>query len=283
VIVVATMVSVAVAVGVVFLKRADITLPASPAPLGSACLVSTDDGAVSLDADQMANAATIAAVGIRRDLPSRALVVAFAAALQESKLRNLTYGDRDSLGLFQQRPSQNWGTAKQIQNPRYAAGRFYDALVRVHNWQKLRVTDAAQRVQRSAFPEAYQQWADEAKVLAAALNGSATGAVACTVLDEPNRRGSDAARALDESFRLDWGDSAPVPTGEVTGVVLAARSQRIGWQYAHWLVAHATDRGVESVRFGTRLWTARGGGWVTVDARGPQSDERVIAEVFTDG
>jgi len=145
------------------------------------------------------------------------------------------------------------------------------------------LTVAAQSVQRSAFPEAYQQWADEAKVLAAALNGSATGAVACTVLDEPNRRGSDAARALDESFRLDWGDSAPVPTGEVTGVVLAARSQRIGWQYAHWLVAHATDRGVESVRFGTRLWTARGGGWVTVDARGPQSDERVIAEVFTDG
>jgi hypothetical protein len=279
--VVATVLSVAVAVGVIFLKRAH--LPSVPAPLGSACLVSTGDGAVSLDADQMANAATIAAVGLRRDLPPRALVIALAAALQESKLRNLSYGDRDSLGLFQQRPSQSWGSPKQIRDPRYAAGRFYDALLKVHNWQKLRVTEAAQRVQRSAYPEAYQQWANEAEVLTTALNGSASGAVACTVLNQPTRRGNDAARALDESFRLDWGNSAPVSTGEVTGVVLAARSEQIGWQYAHWLVAHATDRGVESVRFGTRLWTARGGGWLTVEARGPTAGERVIAEVYTDG
>jgi hypothetical protein len=281
VIVVAATLSVAVALGVIFLKHTD--LPRLPAPLGSACLVSTDDGTVSLDADQMANAATIAAVGIRRDLPARALVVALAAAMQESKLRNLTYGDRDSVGLFQQRPSQNWGTSKQIRDPRYAAGRFYDALLKVRNWQKLRVTVAAQRVQRSAFPEAYQQWADEAEVLTTALNGSASGAVACTVPNEPTRRGHDAAKALDESFRLDWGDSAPVSAAEVTGVVLAARSEQIGWQYAHWLVAHATDRGVESVRFGTRLWTARSGDWVTVEARGPASGERVIAEVYTDG
>jgi hypothetical protein len=277
----ATVLSVAVAVGVIFLKNAD--LPRVPSPLGSACLVSTGDGTVSLDADQMANAATIAAVGIRRDLPARALVIALAAALQESKLRNLAYGDRDSLGLFQQRPSQNWGTAKQIRDPRYAAGRFYDALLRVRNWQKLKVTDAAQHVQRSAYPQAYQQWADEAEVLTTALNGSASGAVACTVLNQPTRRGTDAAKALDESFRLDWGDSAPVPAAEVTGVVLAARSEQTGWQYAHWLVAHATDRGVESVRFGTRQWTARGGGWVTVEARGPAADDRVIAKVFTDG
>jgi hypothetical protein len=282
VIVVAATLSVAVALGVIFLRQADLPRPSVPM-LGRACLVTTEDGSVSLDADQMANAATIAAVGIRRELPSRALVVALAAALQESKLRNLSYGDRDSVGLFQQRPSQNWGTPKQIRDPRYAAGRFYDALVKVRNWKKLRVTEAAQRVQRSAFPEAYQQWADEAEVLTAALNGSASGAVACTVLDQPTRRGTDAARALDESFRLDWGDSAAVAAAEATGVVLAVRSEQIGWRYAHWLVAHATDRGVESVQFGTRLWTARGGGWVTVEARGPAAGERVIAEVFTGG
>jgi hypothetical protein len=281
VIVGAALLSVAVAVGVIFLKHAD--LPLVPAPLGSACLVSTDDGTVSLDADQMANAATIAAVGLRRDLPPRALEIALAAALQESRLRNLSYGDRDSLGLFQQRPSQDWGTPKQIRDPRYAAGRFYDALLKVRSWQKLRVTEAAQRVQRSAYPEAYEQWVNEAEVLTAALNGSASSAVACTVLNQPTRRGSDAAKALDESFRLDWGNSAPVAAGEVTGVVLAARSEQIGWQYAHWLVAHATDRGVESVRFGTRLWTAGGGDWVTVEARGPAAGDRVIAEVFTDG
>jgi hypothetical protein len=279
VIVGAAVLSVAAAIGAYLLRHAE--LPRVPTAQGSACLVSTDDGQVSLDADQMASAATIAAVGIRRDVPSRAIVVALATAFQESKLRNLTYGDRDSLGLFQQRPSQNWGSAKQVRDPRYASGRFYDALLKVRNWQKLRVTDAAQRVQRSAFPEAYQQWADEAEILTAALTGSASGAVACTVLNQPASRGSAAAKALDESFRKDWGNSAPVAAGEITGVVLAASSERIGWQYAHWLVAHATDRGVESVRFGSRQWTARGGGWVTVDARGPAAGERVVAEVFT--
>src|SRR5262245_58022519 len=81
----------------------------------------TDIGDVSLDPDQMANAATIAAVGVRRGLPLRAVQVALAAAMQESKLTNLPGGDRDSIGLFQQRPSQGWGTEQQLADPRYAA------------------------------------------------------------------------------------------------------------------------------------------------------------------
>jgi hypothetical protein len=122
-----------------------------------------------LDDEQLANAATIAQVGRELDMPERAVVVALATALQESSLRNLDYGDRDSLGLFQQRPSQGWGSPDEVQDPVYAAGAFYRTLRKVDGWQELRITDAAQRVQRSAFPEAYEKWTGDAELVATAL------------------------------------------------------------------------------------------------------------------
>src|SRR4051794_10837776 len=122
-----------------------------------------------LTGEQIANARTIAQVAWDRGLPERAVVIALATAMQESRLRNLDYGDRDSLGLFQQRPSQGWGTPEQVQDPVYAAGKFYDHLVQVPDWQSLRVTDSAQRVQRSGFPEAYQKHEGMAVELAGAL------------------------------------------------------------------------------------------------------------------
>jgi hypothetical protein len=124
---------------------------------------------VTLGADQWANARTIAQVGYDRGLPERAVVIALATAMQESTLHNLDHGDRDSLGLFQQRPSQGWGTPAQVQDPVYAAGRFYDSLVEVPGWDTMRLTDAAQTVQRSAFPELYQQHEPLAVALVAAL------------------------------------------------------------------------------------------------------------------
>ena len=142
-----------------------------PIPILRGCEARTDTGSVKLNADQMANAATIAAVGLTRGLPDRAVVVALATAMQESELTNLAGGDRDSVGLFQQRPSQGWGTVEQIRDPRYAASAFYNQLVKVRGWEEMRVTEAAQLVQRSAFPEAYQAWADEAQVLGDALVG----------------------------------------------------------------------------------------------------------------
>jgi hypothetical protein len=104
-----------------------------------------------------------------RHLPPRAVVIALATAQQESRLRNLHYGDRDSLGLFQQRPSQGWGTRAQVLDPAHAAGRFFDHLVRVPHWQTGRLTDVAQAVQRSAFPGAYARWEGMATQVAAAL------------------------------------------------------------------------------------------------------------------
>jgi hypothetical protein len=112
----------------------------------------------TLTAEQVGNARTIAQVARARGLPDRAVVIALATAQQESRLRNLDYGDRDSLGLFQQRPSAGWGTPEQVQDPVYAANKFYDRLIEVPGWETGRLTEIAQKVQLSAFPNAYMQW-----------------------------------------------------------------------------------------------------------------------------
>ncbi|WP_207917029.1 hypothetical protein [Micromonospora sp. KC723] len=248
--------------------------------LSRTCTVQAD-GTVQLDAEQMANAATIAAIGMQREMPERAVVVALATAYQESGLRNLAHGDRDSLGLFQQRPSQGWGTPEQIQDQRYAANRFYAALKKVRGWERMRVTDAAQAVQRSAFPTAYQKWADESEVLTRALLGEATGAVACTVSSRPTMRGEAAAAALTRGLTLDWGLAGTVPAAELTGLTVPVADPRAGWRYAHWLVSHAPDHGVKRVRFGRLEWTAEDGTWGKI-ADGRPADGQVLAEVFAD-
>ncbi|MFF0318570.1 hypothetical protein ACFYPH_28510 [Micromonospora sp. NPDC005252] len=247
---------------------------------GRTCTVQAD-GRVALDVEQMANAATIAAIGAQRGMPERAVVIALATAYQESGLRNLADGDRDSVGLFQQRPSQGWGTSAQIRDSRYAANRFYAALKKVRGWEKMRVTDAAQRVQRSAFPEAYEKWADDSEVLSKALLGDVTGAVACTVGRTPAMHGAAATAQLTRNLVLDWGVSSAGPASQ-TGLAVTADDQRDGWRYAHWLVSHAQDHGVKRVRFGDLEWTARNGTWGRVTGeQGPAG--QVVAEVFAEG
>ncbi|SCL38591.1 hypothetical protein GA0070624_6267 [Micromonospora rhizosphaerae] len=250
-------------------------------PVASRTCTVQADGRVVLGADQMANAATIAAIGVQRQMPERAVVVALATAYQESHLRNIAHGDRDSLGLFQQRPSQGWGTPEQIRDPRYAAKRFYAALKKVKGWEGMRVTEAAQRVQRSAYPEAYEKWADEAAVLTRALLGDATGAVACTVGPTPTMRGQAAATALIRGLTMDWGLPGVTSPTDLTGLAVPAADARNGWRYAHWLVSHAEDHGVKRVRFGDLEWTAKQGTWAKVsDDRAART--QVLAEVFAD-
>jgi hypothetical protein len=241
------------------------------------CVVTTDAGKASFEPEQAANAATIAAVGIRRNLPTQAIVVALATAQQESKLQNLQGGDRDSVGLFQQRPSQGWGTGAQLVDPRYATNTFYDALLKVKGWQQLTVAQAAQAVQRSADGSAYARWEDRARILATALTGDATGAVGCTIVDQPTRRGSDAAAALAQDVATDWGQVSTVDRSGVAGLTLRVSQPRTGWQYAHWLVAHAMDGNVRSVRYGSQVWTAKAATWAHSDT----PVDQVIAEVYT--
>ncbi|MFE2559696.1 C40 family peptidase [Streptomyces sp. NPDC059352] len=133
-----------------------------------------DKGSVSVPgldnpAEQIPYAKTIQATGVAMNIPARGQIVALATALQESGLRNLTWGDRDSLGLFQQRPSMGWGTANQILDPVHASTKFYEGLKKVSGWESLSVTQAAQAVQRSGFPEAYAKWEPLATALQTAF------------------------------------------------------------------------------------------------------------------
>ncbi len=131
----------------------------------------------TLTAEQTGHARTVVQVavslsasrGLGPAQTRQAAVIGLMTALQESTLRNLDYGDRDSLGLFQQRPSQGWGTPEQVQDPVYAAGQFYDRLVRVPAWDSGRLTEVAQAVQRSGYPELYQRWQEFAQSLTVAL------------------------------------------------------------------------------------------------------------------
>ncbi|MCP9944708.1 hypothetical protein LUX12_07845 [Streptomyces somaliensis] len=163
------------------------------------CTVGTGNHTYVLSPEQAANAATISAVGTTRGMPERAVTIALATALQESALRNIDYGDRDSLGLFQQRPSQGWGTPRQIMDPVYAADAFYDRLAEVPGYSRLPLTVAAQRVQRSGFPQAYAKHEPDAALLAAALTGRSAASLTCT----PTRgeRSGDAARVRGELAR----------------------------------------------------------------------------------
>ena len=143
-----------------------LMIPVAASPDGSSTPTLS---AAGLTGESAANARIIIQVGRRLGVPDRGIVVALAAAAQESGLRNLRYGDRDSIGIFQQRPSAGWGTNAQLLSVDYAARLFYGGpsnpnagitrgLLEIAGWQNMSVTQAAQAVQLSAFPNAYAQW-----------------------------------------------------------------------------------------------------------------------------
>ncbi|WP_410818537.1 hypothetical protein [Micromonospora sp. 050-3] len=125
-----------------------------------------DQSRITLNDEQTANAKAIIAATKKAGLPERAAVISIATSLQESKLENLGHlgdmNDHDSLGLFQQRPSSGWGTPEQITDPEYSTTAFLKGLKQVDGWQDMPLTDAAQTVQVSAYPDAYAQWEQQA-------------------------------------------------------------------------------------------------------------------------
>lgn len=222
-----------------------------------ACVLTGLDLSVDLEPDQAGNAVIIAAVAAREGLPPHAVTIALATALQESKLRNLNYGHLDSLGLFQQRPSQGWGTPEQIQDPHYAATKFYRALARVRGWQAMPLADAAQAVQRSADGSAYAQWEEQARAMAVATTGQAAAGVACTY-----RQPAGDSSKLAAQVQADFG-----PHALDRPVSPPAR----GWAIAGYLVAHAPKYRLTKVTYLGRTWSATSGRW---SAGGP-ADGRV--------
>ncbi|MFF8937051.1 heavy metal transporter [Streptomyces paradoxus] len=244
-----------------------------------------DGASYEFTPEQAVNAATITAVGTARGLPERAVTIALATALQESALRNISHGDRDSLGLFQQRPSQGWGTPKEIMDPSYSAGEFYDHLVKVPGYTRLPLTVAAQRVQRSGFPQAYAKHEPDAALLAAALTGQSAATLTCEGRPAATRAsGPDGVRAaLVRDFGRDvlepagaavGGSSAATPTPSASAadgsggrtVTLPVDADtpsgggrnpdQRGWQLAHWAVANASELHIARVTYAGREWVA---------------------------
>ncbi len=229
---------------------------------------------LTLDAVQLQHASTIDAVGLARGLPERARTIALAAAWQESSLRNIDHGDRDSLGLFQQRPTQGWGDPEQIMDPVYAANKFYDALLNVPDWQQLSLTEAAQSVQRSGYPEAYAKWEDDAHALAVQLGGTEVLTLSCRAGASASTARVPVRPALPGTAGAKDGlsDLLGAAQAELTGLQVVSLSPegdaatmtvslphttpgQAARALAAWMVAHATSMHVTAVRLADRAWT----------------------------
>jgi hypothetical protein len=223
----------------------------SEALVTEACTAEVGSRRAELATDQAESAALITAIAVQRGLPPRAASIALATAMQESKLRNIAHGDvagPDSRGLFQQRPSQGWGTQEQVMDPYYATNSFYNALVKIPDYELLEITDAAQRVQRSAFPRAYAQHEDMGRAFASALTGQSPEALDCA-LRKPEQAG-DPAVVLDE-LAAAFG-ALPV-SADGPAVVLEA-SGSTAWAVAQWAVANAKSLSVTQVELDGRTW-----------------------------
>jgi hypothetical protein len=219
------------------------------------CVAGQGSQSFQLSVSQAGIAAIIAGVASHRNLPTRAVAIAYATALQESKLANLNYGTLDSVGVFQQRPSQGWGSARQIENPAYAAGRFFAALVQVPRYRHLPIDQAAQAVQRSADGSAYQQYAGVGTTLARAFTGTQPHAVWCSYGSLAARpRLMAAKRGLTSAFGELGGRMTADPA-----VVMDVQDSRRGWAVAAWLVSHAADYGISQVRYGGYEWNGKTG------------------------
>jgi hypothetical protein len=270
------------------------------------CTAEVDGRAVVLDPSQARYAGLITAIAVERGMPARAASIALAAAYQESDLHNLEGGDRDSAGLFQQRPSQGWGTLDEVRDPVHATNAFYDALAKVDDYEQLEITVAAQEVQRSGFPDAYADHEADARALASALSGNSPEGFSCRLGDS-----DDGATALKDSGLtaradavrrdllarfpdLPLGGFAPggVSTGHMEGSAhyegraidafvrpVSAANRTRGWAIAQYLVSQADRLAIKTVIFDRRIWTAghkSGDGWRDYDPPERSGDPVVL-------
>ncbi len=223
------------------------------------CTAMVGSQQADLATDQAANAALITAVSVRRGLPPRAASIALATAMQESKLRNIDHGDLagpDSRGLFQQRPSQGWGTTEQVMDPYYAVNAFYDALVEIPAYADMDITTAAQRVQRSAYPRAYAQHETMGRSFASALSGETPAALDCT-LRSPE--GSGDPQAFLGQLETAYGSIPSSVSGRTMDVDV---SDDLAWSVAHWAVANAKEHAVVQVDADGMSWNRQArNGW----------------------
>jgi hypothetical protein len=236
---------------------------------GDSCTV----GDYEIDTDQAVVAATMVAAvtKYRVKLPERATVLVLAAGLQESKLRNLPpgEGDRDSVGVLQQRPSQGWGggNARALTDVGEATKEFLDALVKVPHWRRLPLADAVQAVQISADGSAYAQHEVEAQQLADAFQGIKPAGITC---DFETPTVVAAAGKVAEQASSELGINTPQAVDARTVRVPGA-----GWQTAAWFIANANRLGIDRVAYAGKVWT-RSDGWTSA----PATRKAVVATMY---
>ena len=244
------------------------------AALGTGCMVGGSRLRWPLDPGQASIAATIAGVAAHRAMPERAVAIAYAAALQESYLEDLRYGDRDSVGVFQQRPSQGWGTRRQLLDPVYASTRFFIALAAIPHYERLRIDKAAQAVQHSSDGQAYGQWVPQGADMAAGFSGRRPRAVWCWYGTGFRGRGqlSAAGTQLRRAFGRLTISHAADPLARVR-----VRGPDMGWAVATWLVSHAARFNIKQVSYQGYQWTAAHGtkGWIA----GPRARRAAAARM----
>jgi hypothetical protein len=281
-VVVAGVIVVGLVVAGVFVWRWAVSLFSNPPPPPDArCVATLDTDSAEVSLEQAGNAAIIAGVATQRGLAPRAVSIALATAFQESGLRNLDYGDRDSLGLFQQRPSMGWGTPEQVSDPYYATGKFFDVMVTVPDWAQADIGDVAQEVQRSGFPDAYDKHVERARLLASALSGETPAAWSCIV---PNQAPPDP-EALRTALTRAYGstlvvDLRPGTTDAPAQLAVRAPTQSVAWSAAAFAQSWAGPYGVRAVSVGQFQWAASAAvlsGWVGLPDN-PQPDTTVLID-----
>ena len=229
------------------------------------CVAGTEGDAAALQLDQADTAALIGAVALERELPARALTIAIATAMQESRIRNIDYGDRDSLGIFQQRPSQGWGSPEEIMDPYYSTNAFYDVLVTIEGYQEMEITDAAQAVQRSGFPNAYAQHESLSRHFASAMTGYSPGTVTCRLPPAEPSEAAQVGERLRSRLTLDLPSLEVADDGDrhlIDAVALGggAQAERMGWAVAGWAVMTAEHTGASWVTVAGHVWDRAEGG-----------------------
>lgn len=241
--------------------------------------VSPDGARRTLTPDQAQNAALIANIAVTRGLPDHAATVAIATAMQESRLTNLDYGDLDSLGLFQQRPSQGWGTAEQVSDMTYATNIFYDHLLQVPDWETIPVEDAAQEVQRSGYPDLYATWDAMAHAWAAGLTGEFGATISCALEPATSSDADGLIAALPVAYPNVAATTSAAATGNgdnssngttitvaLPDALSADDHNRLCWQVTGWLVTHARQYGIDALHANGMEWNRKDGVWTGAEA-----------------
>lgn len=263
-------------------------------PVTERCTAVLDGSDWYLSPDQADNAALVAGTSVARGLPARAATIGLATALQESKLINIEHGDRDSVGLFQQRPSQGWGTVEEILDPVYSTNAFYDVLVKVEGYEDMAVTDAAQTVQRSAYPDAYAQHEMRSRAWASALTGNSPGSLSCELapVAAADQLAPDAARdvvvgRLGRDLGLAPATGAADPNRQdpasATVTVDAAPltpddPERGAWAAGQWAVATAKATQAIEVHVGGQVWLREEAAWTTAETQLDPGEVRITVD-----